>query len=87
VGQYSNKWWGWVALLDPCPLIRGDIRFSGWAQIEAAELEQIRQRSLIGPELKAQRRNFVVVPATSIESRAVKIEAAVVVTARKPRRR
>jgi hypothetical protein len=26
VGQYSDRWWGWIALLDPWPLIRGDIR-------------------------------------------------------------
>jgi hypothetical protein len=36
-----------VALLDPCPLIRGDIRFSGWEPIADEELRQIRQQLLI----------------------------------------
>jgi hypothetical protein len=78
VGLYSDKWWGWIEFGDVWPLIRSDIRFAGWAPIDAAELKQIRQRSVIRPEQRAQRR--------SIEACPAKI-AAIVVTARKPRRR
>jgi hypothetical protein len=79
VGLYSDKWWGWIEFGDVWPLIRSDIRFAGWAPIDAAELKQIRQRSVIRPEQRVQRR--------SIEACPAKIVAAIVVTARKPRRR
>jgi hypothetical protein len=70
---------GWIEFGDLWPLIHGAIRFSGWAPIDAGKLQQIRQRWLIQPEQSAQRRSIVACPA--------KIEAAIVVTARKPRRR
>ena len=41
---YSDRWWGWVALLDPWPLISGDIRFAGWEPIADEELRQVRQQ-------------------------------------------
>jgi hypothetical protein len=49
IGHYSDKWWGWVALLDPWPLIRGDIRFAGWEPVADKELRQIRQQLLVPP--------------------------------------
>jgi hypothetical protein len=42
VGQYSDRWWGWIALLDPRPLIRGDIRLTGW-QPASEEVRQLRR--------------------------------------------
>src|ERR1700722_16061655 len=44
VGLYTDRWWGWVALLDPWPLIRGDIRFAGWEPVSDEELRQIRRQ-------------------------------------------
>jgi hypothetical protein len=44
VGHYSDRWWGWVPLLDPCPVIRGDIRFTGWEPVADEELRQHRQQ-------------------------------------------
>jgi hypothetical protein len=44
VGRYSDRFWGWVALLDPWPLIRGDIRFAGWEPVGDEEVRQIRRQ-------------------------------------------
>ena len=49
VGCYSDRWWGWVALLDPWPLIRGDIKFTGWEPVADEELRQIRQQLRVPP--------------------------------------
>jgi hypothetical protein len=73
VGLYSDKWWGWVALLDPWPLIRGDIRFSGWEPVADEEVRQIR-RQLRVPSAAA----VATVPVTP---------RSVIVKARKPRAR
>jgi hypothetical protein len=43
---HSDKRWGRVALLDPWPLIRGDVRFAGWELISD---EEIRQQSRVLP--------------------------------------
>jgi hypothetical protein len=43
VGYYTDRWWGWVALLDPWPLIRGDIRFAGWEPVGDEEVRRLRQ--------------------------------------------
>jgi hypothetical protein len=42
VGYYTARWWGWVPLLDPWPLIRGDIRFAGWEPIGDKEVQTSR---------------------------------------------
>ncbi len=47
VGRYTDRWWGWVALLDPWPLIRGDIRFVGWEPVADEEVRRIRQQSRV----------------------------------------
>jgi hypothetical protein len=47
VGYYTDRWWGWVQLLDPCPLIRGDIRFAGWEPVSDEEVRQLRQQSRV----------------------------------------
>jgi hypothetical protein len=38
IGYYSDKWFGWVAAHEDVPLLRGDIRFLGWAPVDQAEL-------------------------------------------------
>jgi hypothetical protein len=43
IGRYTDRWWGWVPLLDPWPLIRGDIRFDGWEPVADEEVRQMRQ--------------------------------------------
>jgi hypothetical protein len=49
VGYYSDRWWGWIEHGDPCPVIRGDIRFAGWEPIDGADyrsrklLERVQQ--------------------------------------------
>jgi hypothetical protein len=45
VGYYTDRWWGWVPLLDPWPLIRGDVRFTGWEPVADEEVRRIRQQS------------------------------------------
>jgi hypothetical protein len=75
VGYYTDRWWGWVALLDPWPLIRGDIRFSGWEPVADDELRQIRQ------QLK------LMVPRTAVVATATVTPRPVIVKARKPRPR
>jgi hypothetical protein len=77
---------GWIKFGDLWPRIRGDIRFVGWAPIEnrgtSADPPAFADRARAeGPAA-----DIVVVPATSIEARAAKIEVAIIVTARKPRR-
>lgn len=64
---------GWVALLDPWPLIRGDIRFAGWEPIADEELRQIRQLLVVPPAAAV-----AIVPVTP---------RPVIVKARKPRPR
>jgi hypothetical protein len=73
VGYYSDRWWGWVALLDPWPLIRGDIRFTGWEPVADEELRQIRQQLRVPPA--------AVVATVPMNPRPV------IVKARKPRPR
>jgi hypothetical protein len=75
IGRYSDKWWGWVALLDPWPLIRGDIRFSGWEPVADDELRQIRQ------QLK------LMVPRAAVVATVTATPRPVIVKARKPRPR
>jgi hypothetical protein len=75
VGRYSNKWWGWVALIDPWPLIRGDIRFAGWEPISGEDLRQIRQ------QLK------LMVPRAAVVATEPVTPRPVIVKARKPRPR
>ena len=43
VGLCSDRWWGWIALLDPWPLIRGDIRFTGWEPVADEEVMRMRR--------------------------------------------
>jgi hypothetical protein len=43
IGYYTDRWWGWIALFDPWPLIRGDIRFAGWEPVGDEELRQLRR--------------------------------------------
>jgi hypothetical protein len=45
VGYYTDRGWGWVRLLDPWPLIRGDIKFVGWEPVSDEEVRQLRQQS------------------------------------------
>jgi hypothetical protein len=73
VGYYSDRWWGWVALLDPWPLIRGDIRFAGWEPVADEELHKIRQ----------ERR----VPPAAVVATVPTAPRPVIVKARKPKRR
>jgi hypothetical protein len=73
VGLYSDRWWGWIALLDPWPLIRGDIRFTGWEPVSDEEVRRIRQR------LRVPRAAAVVTEPAAVRPAIVK--------ARKPRPR
>jgi hypothetical protein len=75
VGQYSDRWWGWIALLDPWPLIRGDIRFAGWEPVGDEELRQIRQ------QLRCRVPSAAAVATVPVTPRPV------IVKARKPRPR
>jgi hypothetical protein len=75
VGYYTDRWWRWVALLDPWPLIRGDIRFAGWEPIGDEEVRRLRQQS-------RGRVPFTAVMATEPVTRPP-----VIVKARKPKRR
>jgi hypothetical protein len=47
IGLYSDHWWGWIALLDPWPLIRGDICFTGWEPVSDEEVRQLRERTRV----------------------------------------
>jgi hypothetical protein len=73
VGLYSDRWWGWIALLDPWPLIRGDIRFAGWEPVADEEVRQIRR------QLRSR-----VPPAAAVATEPV-TQRPVIVKARKPR--
>jgi hypothetical protein len=76
VGYYTARWWGWVPLLDPWPLIRGNIRFAGWEPIGDEEVRRMRQ-AVRDPSAAA----VAAVPATARPPRPV------IVRARKPRPR
>jgi hypothetical protein len=71
IGRYSDKWWGWVALLDPWPLIRGDIRFAGWEPVADEEVRQIRRQSRV--------------PAAAVVATVTATPRPLIVKARKPR--
>ena len=45
IGYYTDRWWGWIAYRDVCPLILGDITFAGWEPVdqEAARAEPIKK--------------------------------------------
>jgi hypothetical protein len=73
IGHYSDRFWGWVQLLDPWPLIRGDIRFSGWQPVGDEELRQARRQMRVPPA--------AVVATVPVTPRPV------IVKARKPRAR
>jgi hypothetical protein len=75
VGYYTGRWWGWVALLDPWPLIRGDIGFTGWEPVAGEELRQIRR------QLRVR-----IPPAAGVATEPV-TPRPVIVKARKPRPR
>jgi hypothetical protein len=75
VGYYTDRWWGWIALLDPWPLIRGDIRFAGWEPVADEEVRQIRRQLRGG-----------VPPAAAVAIGPV-TQRPVIVKARKPRPR
>jgi hypothetical protein len=73
VGYYTDRWWGWVALPDPWPLIRGDIRFAGWEPVADEEVRQIRRQ--------------LRVPAAAVVATKPVTPRPVIVKARKPRPR
>ncbi len=75
VGQYSDRWWGWIALLDPWPLIRGDIRFAGWEPVGYEEVRRLRRQS----------RGRV--PSAAVVATAPMTRPPVIVRARRPKRR
>jgi hypothetical protein len=73
VGLYSDRWWGWVPLLDPWPLIRGDIRFAGWEAIADEEVRRNRQ--------------LLRVPSAAVVATVPATPRPTIVKARKPRAR
>ena len=76
VGYYTDRWWGWVALLDPWPLIRGDIRFIGWEPVADEEVRRIRR------QLRVR-----IPPAAAVATVPMTVTPRpVIVKARKPRR-
>jgi hypothetical protein len=75
VGLYSDRWWGWIALLDPWPLIRGDVRFSGWQPVSNEEVRQLRR------QLRGR------VPPAAVVATEPVTPRPVIVKARKPRPR
>jgi hypothetical protein len=74
--DYTDRWWGWIAPLDPWPLIRGDIRFTGWEPVGDEELRRIRR------QLRGRVPSAAVVVASEPET-----PRPVIVRARKPRPR
>ena len=73
IGLYSDRWWGWVRLLDPWPLIRGNIRFAGWEPVADEEVRRIRQQ--------------LRVPRAAVVATVPVTPRSVIVKARKPRAR
>ncbi len=63
VGYYTDRWWGWVDLHDPLPLIRGDIQFLGWEPVD--QVDPLIQR-------ESPRRGAPIAVTPAIASRIVK---------------